>query len=161
MSGEKQKLPRVPCGSWLACDDGLPADTSLPDTPPSNCGSGLAREEAITFNLDFSFSFSENSQENPDTVADGQALLKSYDNISDGIWYFHLRAKENGVWGKTSHFAVKIDTSPPQNFELKTDTHSGLVYFQARDAEGITSAEKPNNQMQLLKTCNPLFSPLA
>lgn len=82
---------------------------------------------------DFSFSFSENSQENPDTASEGQAVLKSYDNVSDGVWYFHLREKENGVWGRTSHFAVKIDTSPPQNFELKTDTYSGLVYFQAQD----------------------------
>ena len=32
------------CGSWLACDSGLTADTYLPDTPQSNCGSGLARE---------------------------------------------------------------------------------------------------------------------
>ena len=36
------------CGSWLACDNGLPADTYLPDTPQSNCGGGLAREGGLT-----------------------------------------------------------------------------------------------------------------
>ena len=41
------RIPRY-CGSWLACDDGLPAGTSLPDTPQSNCGSGLAREGGLT-----------------------------------------------------------------------------------------------------------------
>jgi len=35
------------CGSWLACDDGLPADTYLPDAPQSKCGSGLAREGGL------------------------------------------------------------------------------------------------------------------
>ena len=36
--------------SWLACDGGLTADTCLPDTPRSNCGSGLAREGGLTVN---------------------------------------------------------------------------------------------------------------
>ena len=38
------------CGSWLACDGGLPADAYLPDAPRSNCGSGLARECGLTVN---------------------------------------------------------------------------------------------------------------
>jgi len=82
---------------------------------------------------DFSFSFSQNPQENPDNISEGNATLKFYDEVPDGIWYFHLRAKKNDVWGKTSHFPIKIDTTPPQKFELKVDLGSGFVYFDTKD----------------------------
>ena len=72
------------------------------------------KEEGIT---DFSFSFSQNPHEIPDTISEGEILFKFHDNVPDGIWYFHLRAKKKDVWGKASHFSVKIDTTPPQKFE--------------------------------------------
>jgi len=88
------------------------------------------KEEGVT---DFSFSFSENSQENPDTVSEGNQTFKSYEEVSDGIWYFHLRAKKEGIWGRTSHLVVRIDTSPPQEFEPKLDVSSSFVYFDTKD----------------------------
>ena len=39
--------PTIQCGSWLACDGGLPADAYPPGNPQSNCGSGLAREGGL------------------------------------------------------------------------------------------------------------------
>ena len=47
--------------------------------------------EGIT---DFSFSLSQNPQEEPDTISEGDINFKSYTEISDGIWYFHLKAKK-------------------------------------------------------------------
>jgi len=88
------------------------------------------KEEKLT---DFSFSFSQNPQENPDNISEGNATLKFYDEVPDGIWYFHLRAKKNDVWGRTSHFPIKIDTTPPQKFELRVDLGSGFVYFDTKD----------------------------
>jgi len=82
---------------------------------------------------DFSFSFSQNPQENPDTVSEENVSLKSYDQVPDGIWYFHLRSKKNGIWGKTNYFAVRIDTSPPQKFEPRVDTRNGFIYFETKD----------------------------
>lgn len=82
---------------------------------------------------DFSFSFSQNPQDIPDTVSEGSENSSVYNEVSDGIWYFHLRSKESGVWGRTSHFGVKIDTTPPQKFELRIDLPSGFVYFNATD----------------------------
>lgn len=88
------------------------------------------KEEKVT---DFSYSFSQNPQENPDTISEGDQTFKSYEEIEDGIWYFHLRAKKEGIWGKTSHFAVRIDTSPPQKFEPKADVFAGFIYFETKD----------------------------
>ena len=82
---------------------------------------------------DFSFSFSQNPQEIPDIIPEGQITSVSYSAVKDGIWYFHLRAQEKGVWGRTSHFGVRIDTSPPQKFETKVDLSAGFVYFDSQD----------------------------
>ncbi len=82
---------------------------------------------------DFSFSFSQNPEENPDTVSEGDILFKSYEGVSDGVWYFHLRAKKQGVWGKPSHFVVKIDTSPPEDFTPQPDILGGFIYFESQD----------------------------
>jgi len=88
------------------------------------------KEEGVT---DFSFSFSQNPQENPDTIPEGDLLSKSYEEVADGIWYFHLRSKKNDVWGKVSHFGLKIDTTPPQEFEPRVDVGGGFIYFETQD----------------------------
>ena len=37
---------------------------------------------------------------------------KSYTDVADGIWYFHVRAKDNaGNWGGADHCRVKIGGS--------------------------------------------------
>jgi len=82
---------------------------------------------------DFSYAFSQNPQEIPDTFSEGTDYFRAYDEVPDGIWYFHLRQKKSGSWGKASHFAVKIDHSPPEQFELEINVLSGLAYFGASD----------------------------
>lgn len=82
---------------------------------------------------DFSFIFSQSPNEVPDTVSEGNADHKSYNDVSDGVWYFHLRSKQQGTWGQVSHFAVKIDITPPQGFESEIDTKYGFVYFKTQD----------------------------
>ena len=82
---------------------------------------------------DFSFSLSQNPQEEPDEVSEGDINFKSYTDVPDGIWYFHLRAKKSGVWGKTSHHLIKIDNSPPQSFKPEVNAYSHFVYFETRD----------------------------
>ena len=88
------------------------------------------KEKGMT---DFSYSFSQNPLENPDTISEGEDTFKFYENVSDGVWYFHLRAKKDGVWGRTSRLAVKIDTTPPQKFEPRIEVNPGFVYFKTED----------------------------
>jgi len=97
------------------------------------------KEEGVT---DFSFSFSQNPQEIPDALSEGDAIFQSYQDVPAGVWYFHLRAKKDGVWGRTSHFSVKIDTTPPQEFEPRIDASVGFVYFETKDLHsGISHYE--------------------
>lgn len=39
---------------------------------------------------------------------------KSYQDLTSGVWYFHIRAKDNaGNWGPPSHYTVRIDVDSP------------------------------------------------
>ncbi|ETR69121.1 MAG: hypothetical protein OMM_09874, partial [Candidatus Magnetoglobus multicellularis str. Araruama] len=50
----------------------------------------------------------------PDQISEGPAQTKSYSDIADGIWYFHVRAVDSGGnWGITNHYRIKIDATGP------------------------------------------------
>lgn len=86
------------------------------------------KEEGVT---DFSWSFDQNSSGRPDGISEGTETLKSFSGTPDGIWYFHIRQKKEGVWGKTSHIQVRIDATPPNEFIPKVETYTRLIDYQA------------------------------
>jgi len=109
--------------------------------------------------IDFSFSLSQNPQEEPDEVSDGDINFKSYTDIPDGIWYFHLRAIKQGVWGKTSHYVIKIDNSPPNSFSPEVDTYSRFVYFETKDVySGIDYYEISLRDLRDPESLQPFFT---
>ena len=103
------------------------------------------RETGVT---DFSFVLDGYPQTIPDNVADTQETTKAFEDLGDGLWYFHIKAKQAGVWGGASHFLLRIDSTPPVPFEPKvefllaailgrafvtfftTDVLSGLDYYE-------------------------------
>lgn len=56
----------------------------------------------------------------------------SFEELSDGLHYFHIKQKKNGVWGATSHFLIRIDTTPPAVFKPKADYILASVGFIER-----------------------------
>lgn len=88
----------------------------------------------------FSFEIDNNPKGFPDTVTDATATTTSFANIKNGIWYFHLKEKAEGVWGGTSHYAVKIDDEPPEPFMInvspstRTVSQSPVFRFGTSDA---------------------------
>lgn len=66
----------------------------------------------------YSYSIDQNPGGFPDTTSEGQDATASFQNLTDGIWYFHLREGIGGVWGGVSHYVVKIDSTPPADFEI-------------------------------------------
>ena len=62
----------------------------------------------------YSYTLDHSPSTTPDTTCDTTGNSKSYTNLADGIWYFHVRAKDNaGNWGSADHYRVKIDTAKP------------------------------------------------
>jgi len=93
-------------------------------------------EEGIT---DFSYSFDRDPVSVPDSISDGNFTSVSYSAIEDGICYFHVKAKKEGVWGGASHYAVQIDSTAPAGFtptiepSAQTTEKQPLVFFSTTD----------------------------
>lgn len=105
------------------------------------------KEEGVT---DFSFSLDQDPTGVPDNISEGDYTSVSYSEVKDGILYFHVKAKKAEVWGGTSHYLVRIDTTPPAAFTptvepspetterkplvsfITTDALSGMNYYQLK-----------------------------
>lgn len=96
----------------------------------------------------------------PSTQARTGLSSWTYQNVDDGVWYFHLRLQNSYGWGAVSHFRFQIDTVAPQPFTIKftnsadttnptptvtfatTDQTSGIAYYRLKigDAPALTVA---------------------
>ena len=57
----------------------------------------------------YSYSLDQSPTTTPDTTCEPAGNSGSYTDITDGIWYFHVRAKDNaGNWGSADHYMVKM-----------------------------------------------------
>ena len=63
--------------------------------------------------------FSQSPTSNPGPVSNGLFAAKSYENIEDGVWYFHIKMRNSAGWGPITHFKIQIDTTPPEPFEIR------------------------------------------
>lgn len=94
------------------------------------------REEGVT---DFSYSIDLDSQGVPDNVSEGGNSSVSYAGLSDGNWYFHIKAKKGDVWGGASHYLIRIDSTSPAEFSVevspsvKTESSQPIVSFMTTD----------------------------
>jgi hypothetical protein len=65
---------------------------------------------------------------------------KKIENLDDGIWYFHIRFKNNHGWGGILHRKVLIDTQPPETPKIKVDNGGDptnpapVLYFDTKDS---------------------------
>jgi len=88
---------------------------------------------------DFSFTIDDKPFTIPDNQMDATDTVISYPNLSDGIWYFHIKAQKQGMWGGTTHFVIRVDTTPPADFTpqvqlvTSSDNNQALVSFFTTD----------------------------
>lgn len=95
------------------------------------------KEEGVT---GFSYNLTKDPQAIPDNNPEGDFSSVSFSDIEDGIWYFHLKAQKDAVWGGTSHYLLQIDSSPPAAFQgeitpsTRTSVNQPIVSFITTDA---------------------------
>jgi len=80
---------------------------------------------------DFSFEIDNKSLTIPDNISDIQDTITSYEDLADGVWFFHIKAKEKEIWGTTTHFPLYIDTAPPLPFKPKIEILTATVINRA------------------------------
>jgi len=112
---------------------------------------------------DFSFELDNKPLTVPDNISDTSTTVASYENLGDGVFYFHIKARKNGVWGSATHFMLHIDTTPPAPFKPNVEVLTAaiitraLVTFSATDLlSGIDHYEVG----VIDRTKSPLESPV-
>lgn len=96
----------------------------------------------------FAFSIDDKPHTIPDDATTTVETQRAFEHLTDGIWYFHIKAEKKGVWGSTAHFKIQIDTIAPADFKpnvnyltagtnrqahvsfLTTDSLSGIDYYE-------------------------------
>ncbi len=74
--------------------------------------------------LGYSYTIDQSSSTTPDTSVDTTGNSKSYVDLADGTWYFHVRAKDNaGNWGSADHYRVNIENTNPPAPIIASSTH--------------------------------------
>lgn len=83
----------------------------------------------------------QSSRSDPGDRADGRFSRHVYEDVKDGVWYFHIKYQNNLGWGPVKHYKFQIDTqkpnltvnilpqekNKPQMFEIKAaDKLSGI-----------------------------------
>jgi len=87
----------------------------------------------------FSYILSADPTTIPDDISEGKKNSVSYGNLSDGIHYFHIKSLRAGLWGGTTHFAIKVDATPPADFVIdiapasRTSSHTPIIQFTTTD----------------------------
>lgn len=113
--------------------------------------------EATDGALGYSYSFDQNSKQDPDETVDTTGTVTSVKATGDGLWYFHIRAQAT-TWGGTTVFPVQIDSTPPADFKpeldkkvltteekgtlrwLTTDAASGIDHYEVKQVS-LSAAE--------------------
>ncbi|HEX2039243.1 MAG TPA: hypothetical protein VHF47_05860 [Acidimicrobiales bacterium] len=98
-----------------------PVPTASTSTHPDPNKWYVHNDPAFTFSSSdvsgitgYSYALDRASSTVPDDVAEGTATAKSYTDVADGEWWFHVRARNGaGTWGATRHVKVLVDTTPP------------------------------------------------
>lgn len=77
---------------------------------------------------------------NPGLTSDGLIISKSYEDVEDGIWYFHIRFRNEDGWGNILHRKALIDIENPDPFEVVIDNEGDptnptpIIYFKTQDS---------------------------
>jgi hypothetical protein len=131
-------LPKAPEGVRVSSD-------THPDTDKwyNNKNPVLSWEKDSAIS-DFSYTLDTIPTTIPDNTADGSDLTTSYQDLPDGLHYFHIKARRKGIWGNTTHFPLRIDTTPPAVFSIKNEylkTDALLTFFTTDSLSGTDHYE--------------------
>ncbi|MEZ4103267.1 MAG: hypothetical protein R3B55_01760 [Candidatus Paceibacterota bacterium] len=105
-------------------EDTVSEEVCEPDsliTSSTHPGIVWRRENTAAFSWDIKpdtlaskISFDRRPDTEPTNINSPAIVEKRYENLEDGIWYFHLSLQDNSGWSKPEHFKIKIDHTPPE-----------------------------------------------
>lgn len=79
----------------------------------------------------------------PSIVYDPAISKKTVENLGDGVWYFHIKYKNDAGWGKTAHKKIQIDNSEPTETKVTyKPTSDGLIEINLSGNDETSSLSK-------------------
>ncbi|MBI2037758.1 MAG: hypothetical protein HYT15_02400 [Candidatus Magasanikbacteria bacterium] len=90
---------------------------------------------------------------------------KKFGTLEEGVWYIHVRFKNNIGWGSVTHYKILIDTTAPLPFEIGMDTvasdnPSPQLRFETQDSlSGISHAVIFIDDQNLVEVSGMEFTP--
>ncbi len=114
---------------------------------------------------DFSYFLDDKPFTVPDDIPDTTGTTAGLQKVKNGINYFHIKARKNGVWGVASHFMLRIDISPPAEFKPTYDilasgsnkNHVLVFFFTTDSLSGIDHYEVGAINKKKSPDVSPLF----
>lgn len=91
-----------------------------------------------------SWTIDHNPSSQPDVIAEKLEPIIAPTVDSDGVWFFHLRAQANGVWGGTTHYTAQIDMTPPAQFKPLVQSSRAVS-----DDRAVADTEISGNQKEV------------
>ncbi len=92
----------------------------------------------------FSFHLSQDLNDVVDETVDTTSTTTSIDVLTDGVWYFAVRAKSASGWSAPSRFRIQRDHTPPADFTIQiqrdrgvTDPSPHVVFTATDETSGI------------------------
>lgn len=130
--------------------------------------------EAVPGAEGYSIVFDQNAKTTPETKVMTKETSATVQATSDGVWYFHIRAKTD-TWGGVTTYPVQIDQTPPATFTPKlgkevltveetstlqfvtTDGASGIDHYEVKEVAQDASGSSANTLF--VETSSPYFIP--
>ena len=71
----------------------------------------------------------------PNISYDNSVTQKTLNNLSDGIYYFHLRYQNSVGWSATAHYQINVDNTAPLDFEpkIRVEENQNIIKLNAQD----------------------------
>lgn len=88
----------------------------------------------------YSYTLSDDPTTVPDNINLGTKNVVTYQDLPDGIHFFHVKSLRDGAWGGTTHYSVKIDSTKPADFKINvspgihTSNNQPIILFSTSDA---------------------------
>jgi hypothetical protein len=119
---------------------------------------------------DFSYELDDRPFTIPDNEPETTEAQAAFESLKDGLWYFHVKARSSGAWGTTTHYPIRIDTTPPAVFMpfaekffsgksgkvlvsfFTTDNQSGIDHY---DIGVLEASAEPGEAPAFVRTESP------
>ncbi|MBI3260789.1 hypothetical protein HYZ64_00235 [Candidatus Berkelbacteria bacterium] len=163
---QPQKVTRVPVPSKI-----LPAKPELrvPLYPDQNRWYNQAGEPAVIWNVpndikNVAVALDGNPNTVPSNLEPELLTGKKFGVLKEGVWYVHVRFKNNVGFGDTAHYKIQLDTTPPLAFAItidnpSSDNPSPTIKFETQDSlSGIGEIHLFLKDFDVIKTTEKSYT---